>query len=87
MTDIALRHPAMADADIATSAGRHPTLLARVTEAFETKRVPSLLARMARAFEAAQQRRVEREVARIIALNGGLISDDVERRIARQFGL
>jgi hypothetical protein len=39
------------------------------------------------AFMAAQRRRVEREVALLISRNGGLLSDEVERKLARQFGV
>lgn len=43
-------------------------------------RTKALLARLGRAFLAAQQRRVDREIALLLQRNGGVLSDDVERR-------
>jgi hypothetical protein len=37
--------------------------------------------------EGAQRRRVEAEVARHISVNGGVITDEVERQISRRFGM
>jgi hypothetical protein len=38
-------------------------------------------------FQAAQRRREEADIARFIERNGGVITDDIERRIGRHFGM
>ncbi len=73
MTDIAIRMPAA----VGTSSNK-PAAIGSLG---------ALLARLGEAFMAAQRRRVEREVALYIANNGGVLSDEMERRIARQFGV
>ena len=43
--------------------------------------------RFTMAVHAAQQRRMEAEIARFITRSGGVITDDMERQINRRFGL
>ncbi|MGE0769028.1 MAG: hypothetical protein AB7L90_21505 [Hyphomicrobiaceae bacterium] len=43
--------------------------------------------RVASKVHAAQRRRTEAEIARFIARNGGLITDDLERQIGQRFGM
>ncbi len=45
----------------------------------------SVLARIVSAFTEARSRQAEREVARLISLRGGRMSDDLERQIERHF--
>ena len=45
----------------------------------------SVLARIVNAFTEARSRQAEREVARLISLRGGRMSDDLERQIERHF--
>ncbi len=47
----------------------------------------ALLARASNVIFAVQQRRAERVVARILAQNGGLMTDDVERQVSRKLGV
>jgi len=61
-----------------------PALSKHVTlQAFS---LSALARRMAAAFAAAEQRRIDATVARLIAANGGTLSDEVERQIARRLG-
>ncbi len=46
---------------------------------------PGLFRRWFAAIEAAQMRRAEREVAMHLGLNGGRMTDEIERRIAAHF--
>jgi hypothetical protein len=46
---------------------------------------PSVFARVVKAFTEARSRQAEREVARLISLRGGRMSDDLERQIERHF--
>ena len=45
----------------------------------------SVFARIVKAFTEARSRQAEREVARLISLRGGRMSDDLERQIERHF--
>lgn len=45
---------------------------------------PSLLARLGAALQARRRRRAEAAVARLIRANGGMLTDELERRIARE---
>lgn len=47
---------------------------------------PGLLARAAAALRGSRQRRADAAVARFIQINGGAITDELERRISRDFG-
>jgi hypothetical protein len=75
MTDIALR-PTMGMVPSRTVADASPAVAGQ-----------SFLARIGEAFMRAQRRRVEREIARLLRQNGGLMNDDLERTISRQFGI
>ena len=46
---------------------------------------PSLVSRVVSAFTEARSRQAEREVARLISLRGGRMTDDLERQIERHF--
>ncbi|MFV0295753.1 MAG: hypothetical protein ACK5JT_06495 [Hyphomicrobiaceae bacterium] len=71
MTDIALRMPSGA-----AGATDKPAIPHGIKAGF---------VRIGTFFMDAQRRRVEREVARYLALNGGIISDDVERKLVKTF--
>lgn len=47
---------------------------------------PGLFARLVNAVHAARQRRTESEVAQYIRMNGGYLTDEVEREISRRYG-
>ena len=46
---------------------------------------PSLFTRILKAFAEARTRQAEREIARLISLRGGRMTDDLERQIERHF--
>lgn len=47
----------------------------------------ALFRKLSAAVYEAQRRRAEAEIARFIAANGGIITDDLERQISRRFGV
>ena len=47
---------------------------------------PSIWTRMIEALAASRQRRAEQAVERYIAMNGGRLTDNLERDISRKFG-
>jgi hypothetical protein len=49
--------------------------------------IGDFLERLSAKVHAAQRRRVEAEVARYIAANGGVVTDEIERQIGRRFGM
>lgn len=62
-----------------------PSLSKHVT--LETGSLRALFSRLSNAIHAVQQRRAERVIARIVAQNGGLMTDDAERQISRTLGV
>ncbi|MEZ5855498.1 MAG: hypothetical protein R3D67_12445 [Hyphomicrobiaceae bacterium] len=72
MNDIALRMPANVG-----GTSHNPASLVGVGAFFK---------RMGDAFMAAQRRRVEREIEHYVVTHGGVLTDEIERRISRQFG-
>jgi hypothetical protein len=46
---------------------------------------PSLFSRIVTAFAQARTRQAEREIARLITVRGGRLTDDLERQIERHF--
>jgi hypothetical protein len=58
-----------------------------VTRSRETaKAQPSLLSRFVSAIMESRRRAAEREIERYIMLNGGVLTDRVERDLSRNFG-
>jgi hypothetical protein len=57
-----------------------------IGHADHTETKPSLLARLINAVHVSRQRRAESEVAQYIRMNGGQLTDEVEREISRRYG-
>ena len=51
-----------------------------------TAEAPSIWTRLIGAIVASRRRKAERAVEHYIAMNGGHLTDDLERRISRKFG-
>lgn len=54
-----------------------------VAEASRHPRKPSFLARVLNAAMAARQRQADREIAELVARRGGIMTDELERQLAR----
>ena len=64
----------------------HPYSTSGATSSGAGKRPRSFARRIVDAIAASNQRRAEREVARFIALNGGRLTDGLERQLAERLG-
>jgi dephospho-CoA kinase len=64
----------------------HPYAPSGETAARTGKRPRSFARRIIDAIAASNQRRAEREVAHYIALNGGRLTDGIERQVAERLG-
>ncbi len=65
-----------------------PTIPARALGSYDNaavRRRSSLWSRLAKAVSTARMRAADREIARFIELNGGRITDSIERKIERRF--
>lgn len=66
--------------DVDSPALRKPVSLPRPS-------LGGLIERLSARLLAAERRRTDAQIARMIAENGGVITDDLERRIGRQLGI
>jgi hypothetical protein len=64
----------------------HPDATSGTTPSATGKKPRSFARRIVDAIAASNQRRAEREVARFIALNGGRLTDGIERQLSERLG-